>query len=77
MGHRIRVGVVSEVTLLGQPFLRVDFPQDDENRLPEFYQPGSLYGLLPIDGLPVRALPAPGVDYYDDDPTGVQPPAWP
>jgi hypothetical protein len=83
MGHRIRVGVVSEVTMFGQPFLRIDFPQDSESTQPEFYQPGSLYGLLPLDALPRpsrTALPAPGADYadyYDDDPTGMQPPGWP
>ena len=47
MGHRIRIGVVSEVTLLGQTMLRIDFPHDDENRTPEFYTPSSIYGILP------------------------------
>ena len=47
MGHLVRYGIVSEVTLFGEPFLRIDFPQDGENLDPEFYRPSAVYGIIP------------------------------
>lgn len=74
MGHRVRVGMVSAVTMLGAQFLRIDFPQDDEDAAPEFYRyPEAVYGIMPGD------LPSPGAqprmraedygDQYRDDPS--------
>jgi hypothetical protein len=56
MGHRVRVGVVSEVTLFGEPFLRIDFPQDSESSLPEFYRPAAVYAITPDP--PAREFPS-------------------
>jgi len=67
MGHRIRIGIVSEVTLLGQPFLRIDFPQD-ENLTPEFYRPDAVYGLLPQPDILDPPDPDPFGESFDHDP---------
>jgi hypothetical protein len=67
MGHQIRYGIVSEVTLFGTAFVRIDFPQDDEHRAPEFYHPGALYGLLP-GHVEDQRDPNPYGEWFDDDP---------
>jgi len=55
MGRRVRVGVVSEVTLFGEPFLRIDFPQDSDSSFPEFYRPAAVYAITPDP--PAREFP--------------------
>ena len=60
---------VSEVTLLGEAFLRIDFP--DEDHAPEFYRPSAAAGILPISSsVPVTSHAAAGHYIEDDDGEG-------
>jgi hypothetical protein len=49
MGHRRLGGFVSETTLAGGAFLRIDVPGDVEGEVhsTQFYSPGSVYCLTP------------------------------
>jgi hypothetical protein len=49
-GHQKIVGRVSEATLAGGAFLRIDVPAVDENKaFTRFYGPGAIYSINPID----------------------------
>jgi hypothetical protein len=57
MGHRRLAGWVSEVTMFGHGFIRLDIPADGE--LPaatQFYSPSSLYALTPTTEETVRLI---------------------
>jgi hypothetical protein len=48
-GHQKIVGKVTEATLAGGAFLRVDVPAADENKaFTRFYGPGAIYSINPI-----------------------------
>lgn len=48
-GHQKIVGKVTEATLAGGAFLRVDVPTVEENKaFTRFYGPGAIYSLNPI-----------------------------
>jgi hypothetical protein len=50
MGHQKIVGRVSEASLAGGAFLRIDVPAADENKaFTRFYGPGAIYSINPID----------------------------
>lgn len=81
MGHRQRIGRVSEVEMFGGKLLRIDIPTEGGD-ITEFYGSSSVYSLRPLaedvarqqakrygDPRPIRPvefrLPAPATD--DDD----------
>jgi hypothetical protein len=71
MGHRRLAGKVSEQTIAGQGFLRIDvYPGEDvEASATQFYAPGSVYALTPVTEAVARAFatrnrPAP-ITRYD------------
>ncbi|MGI5288061.1 hypothetical protein ACQEVF_32615 [Nonomuraea polychroma] len=48
MGHRRLAGRVTEVTIAGGAFLRIDIPRgDDRPPMTQYYAPGSVYALTP------------------------------
>jgi hypothetical protein len=47
MGHRRRVGMVSEVEIAGGKLLRIDIPTDGGD-ITEFYGAASIYALRPV-----------------------------
>lgn len=49
MGHRRLGGFITETTLAGGAFLRIDVPaeKDGETHSTQFYSPGSVYCLTP------------------------------
>ncbi len=49
MGHRRIAGRVTEQEIAGKAFLRIEIPQNDGSDRTEFYNPGSLYGITPVD----------------------------
>lgn len=57
LGHRVRYGRVSEVTLFGEPFCRVDMPTEPPTF--ELYAGKSLYGLRPASEESIRAYHKP------------------
>jgi len=67
MGHRYRVGRLSEVMMAGQPFLRLDL---DGGGI-EFYTPSSVYCISPATApVPRAEIPARfagELDAYADD----------
>lgn len=71
LGHRVRYGRVSEVTIFGEPFCRIDMPTDPPTF--ELYAGKSIYGLRPASEASVRAYHAPrpvlesGEHVVDDD----------
>lgn len=57
LGHRVRYGRVSEVTVFGEPFCRIDLPTEPPTF--ELYAGKSVYGLRPASEEQVRAYHAP------------------
>lgn len=47
MGHRRLGGYVSEATIGGSNFLRIDVPGDGATKATQFYSPSALYCLTP------------------------------
>lgn len=47
MGHRRRVGRISEVEMFGAKLLRIDIPAGGDD-ITEFYGPAAIYSLRPI-----------------------------
>lgn len=47
MGHRKLAGKVSEATLAGGAFVRIDVPGTDGNVATQFYAPGAVYCITP------------------------------
>jgi hypothetical protein len=64
MGHRRLGGYVSEATVAGAGFLRIDVPGDDSGADPDsmvasqFYSPSSVYCLTPVTEAMARAVAA-------------------
>lgn len=58
MGHRRLGGYVSEATLAGGAFLRIDVPAEQEGTKPatQFYAPHSVYCLTPTTEAMARAV---------------------
>lgn len=48
MGHRRLGGYVSEATVAGAGFLRIDVPGEDGPAATQFYPPSSVYCLTPV-----------------------------
>ena len=48
MGHRRLGGYVSEATVAGAGFLRIDVPGEDGPTATQFYSPSSVYCLTPV-----------------------------
>ena len=56
-GHQRIVGKVSEATLAGGAFLRVDVPGfNGEKAFTRFYGPSAIYSLSPVDETIARGL---------------------
>lgn len=53
LGHRVRYGRVSEVTIFGEPWCRIDFPTDPPTF--ELYSGKSVYGIRPASEASMRA----------------------
>ncbi len=47
MGHRRLAGKVSEATIGGGSFLRIDMPMKDKSTSTQFYSPASIYCITP------------------------------
>lgn len=47
MGHRRLGGFVSEVTLFGTAYMRIDVPREDGSSVTQYYGAGSIYCLTP------------------------------
>ncbi len=57
MGHRRLGGMVSEQTIAGKAFLRVDVPDDGEGFMAtQFYSPDAVYCLTPCGEAEARAV---------------------
>lgn len=57
LGHRVRYGRVSEVSMFGEPFCRIDVPTEPPTV--EFYAGKSVYGLRPANEDTIRAYHRP------------------
>lgn len=57
LGHRIRYGKVSEVTMFGEAFCKIEIP--GEPPAVEFYSGKALYGIRPASEESIRAYHAP------------------
>lgn len=57
LGHRVRYGRVTEVTMFGEAMLRVEMPTDPPTE--EFYSGKALYGIRPASEGAIRAYHAP------------------
>ena len=47
MGHRRLAGKVSEASIGGGSFIRIDMPMKDGSNSTQFYSPGSIYCITP------------------------------
>ncbi len=47
MGHRRLAGKVTEATLAGGAFIRIDIPMKDGKTSTQFYSPASIYAITP------------------------------
>lgn len=47
MGHRRLVGKLSEATIAGASFLRIDIPGADGQETTQFYAPSAVYAITP------------------------------
>ena len=57
MGHRRMGGYVSEATLAGGAFLRIDVPEDDAGKqFTQFYPPASVYCMTPCSEEAARGV---------------------
>ena len=57
MGHNVIVGRVSEATMAGGAFLRVDVPAIGPNKAyTKFFSPSAIYGITPLAEDVARAL---------------------
>lgn len=71
LGHRVRYGRVSEVTMFGEAFCRIEIPS--EPPAVEFYSGKALYGIRPVSEETIRAYHTPrpaltsGERVVDDD----------
>lgn len=57
LGHRVRYGRVSEVTMFGAAMCRIEIPSDPPTV--EFYSGKALYGIRPAAEASIRAYHAP------------------
>lgn len=57
LGHRRLAGYVSEQTIAGHGFLRIDVP-DGEVTVTQLYAPSSVYGITPVTEDVARAVAA-------------------
>lgn len=65
MGHNVIVGRVSEATLAGGAFLRVDVPAiGDQQAFTKYISPAAIYAISPISEAVARAL----VERYRPEP---------
>ena len=48
MGHRKLAGLVSEATIAGGAFIRIDVPGAKGNAATQFYSPASVYCITPV-----------------------------
>lgn len=71
LGHRVRYGRVSEVTMFGEAMLRIEIPTEPPTE--EFYSGKALYGIRPASEEAIRAYHRPrpalssGEVLVDDD----------
>jgi hypothetical protein len=57
MGHRRMGGYVTEATLAGGSFLRIDVPEDDAGKkFTQFYPPASVYCMTPCSEEAARGV---------------------
>ena len=62
MGHRRLAGLVSEATIAGAGFIRIDIPKtaekdgDQEFMTTQFYRPDSIYAITPTTEAIARAV---------------------
>lgn len=56
LGHRRVAGRVSEVSIGGGSFLRIDIPMKDGSTSTQFYSPGSIYCITPTTEEIARTL---------------------
>jgi hypothetical protein len=69
MGHRRIAGFISEASIAGGSFVRIDVPGDSRSApATQFYAPGSIYAITPITEelarrFAERARPAPVSEY--------------
>lgn len=64
-GHQKIVGMVTEATMAGGAFLRVDVPAfNGKPAFTRFYSPGSIYSISPISEEVARGL----MDQYRNEP---------
>jgi len=47
MGHRKIAGLVSEATIGGASFIRIDVPKGEDTEVTQFYSPGAIYCITP------------------------------
>lgn len=58
MGHRRLAGLVTEATIGGGAFIRIDVPGKDGTTVTQFYSPSSVYALTPVAEGVARAVAA-------------------
>ena len=56
MGHRRLAGKLTETTIAGGAFLRIDIPMKDGSISTQFYSPGSIYCITPTTEAIARAV---------------------
>ena len=57
MGHRKFAGLVSEQTISGHGFVRVDIPSsDDEQAFTKMFSPGAIYAITPVTEETARTM---------------------
>lgn len=58
MGHRRLAGKLTEATLAGGAFLRLDIPRHEGPTMTQFYAPGAVYCITPTTEEIARAVAA-------------------
>lgn len=75
MGHQTYAGHISEETIAGQAFLRIDIPATDEQEpFTKLFSPSAVYGITPTTEAIARAM----AQQYEKRPIGLYdlPPEW-
>lgn len=75
MGHQTYAGHISEETIAGQAFLRIDIPATEEQEpFTKLFSPSAVYGITPTTEAIARAM----AQQYEKRPIGLYdlPPEW-
>ena len=75
MGHQTYAGLISEETIAGQAFLRIDIPETEEQEpFTKLFNPASIYGITPTHEDIARAM----AQCYEKQPISLYdlPPEW-